>query len=179
MSCFRGLAQSLPQMCLSSLHCFLLATLKLQSTNIDRASQALAEGLPEGVSRSFRALADHSDVARTTLQHRARGRRSKEQKAKDQQYLYPWEEKALAKFLIQQDALGRLVRIKHVRSIASVSLASGPQQTDHASLHIGIGLSFFANVIQNSLQVKAGRWTGTVTTYVTRSCTGSKLSKRS
>jgi hypothetical protein len=121
---------------LSSLPCFLLATLKLQSTNKDRASQALAEGLPEGVSRSFRALAGHSDVARTTLQHRARGRRSKEQKAKDQQYLHPWEEKALAKFLIQQDALGRLVRIKHVRSIASVSLASGPQQTDHASLHI-------------------------------------------
>jgi hypothetical protein len=41
-----------------------------------------------------------------------------EEKAQSQQYLYPWEAKALIKFLVQQDALGRPVRIKYIRSIA-------------------------------------------------------------
>ena len=35
---------------------------------MDKPSQVLAQGLPEGVPKSFRALADHSDVPRTTLQ---------------------------------------------------------------------------------------------------------------
>jgi len=35
-----------------------------------------------------------------------------------QQYLTPWEEKALVKFLVHQDLLGRPVRIKYVGSIA-------------------------------------------------------------
>jgi hypothetical protein len=84
----------------------------------DRASQALAQGVPPGVPKSFRSLADHSDIPRTTLQHRARGRRSLKEKAQSQQYLYQWEEKALVKFLVQQDALGRPVRVKYLRSIA-------------------------------------------------------------
>jgi hypothetical protein len=42
----------------------------------DRASQILAEGCPPGVPKSFRALADHGDVPRTTLQHQARERPS-------------------------------------------------------------------------------------------------------
>ena len=78
----------------------------------------LAQGCPAGVPNSFRALADHGDVPRTTLQHRARGRRSLQDKAQSQQYLHTWEEKALVKFLLQQDALGRPVRIKYVPSIA-------------------------------------------------------------
>ncbi|KAL6712956.1 hypothetical protein ACLMJK_009511 [Lecanora helva] len=85
---------------------------------MDKASQVLAQSLPEGTPKSFRALADHSDVPRTTLQHRARGRRSKEEKAQSQHYLYPWEAKALVKFLVQQDAIGRPVRIKYLRPIA-------------------------------------------------------------
>jgi len=85
---------------------------------MDKASQALAYGCPKGLRTSFRALADHSGVARTTLQHRARGRPSREQKAIHQRYLYPWEEEALTKFLIHQDALGRPVQMKHVLSIA-------------------------------------------------------------
>ena len=40
---------------------------------MDKASQVLAQSLPEGVSKSFRALADYGGVPRTTLQHRARG----------------------------------------------------------------------------------------------------------
>ena len=84
----------------------------------DPATEALAEGLPPGMLKSFRALADHSEVPRTTLQHRARGRQSLKEKAQKQQYLYPWEEKALVKFIIQQDEIGRPVRIKYVPSIA-------------------------------------------------------------
>lgn len=79
---------------------------------MDKASQVLAQGVPAGMPKSFRALADHSDVPRITLQHRARGRRSIEENAQSQQYLYPWEAKTLVKFLAQQDALGRSVRIK-------------------------------------------------------------------
>lgn len=67
---------------------------------MDKASQALAQGVPPGVCKSFRSLANHSEVARTTLQHRARGRRSIEEKAQSQHYLYSWEEKALVKFLV-------------------------------------------------------------------------------
>jgi hypothetical protein len=85
---------------------------------MDKASQVLAQGVPPGLPKSFRVLADHGDVPRTTLQHRARGRRSKEEKAQSQHYLYPWEAKALVKFLVQQDSLGRPVRIKYIPSIA-------------------------------------------------------------
>ena len=86
---------------------------------MDRASQVLAQGS----SDSLRKQALDNDVPRTTLQHRARGRPSKQEKAQNQQYLYPWEEKALVDFLSHQDALGRAVRVKHVCSIA-FSLAS-------------------------------------------------------
>jgi hypothetical protein len=67
--------------------------------------------------------------------HRARGRWSIEEKAQSQQYLYPWEEKALVKFLVQQDALGRSVRIKYVRSIAFSAARQRPPdgQTKQAS----------------------------------------------
>jgi len=90
---------------------------------MDEASQELARSIPEGESKSFRARAEHSGVARTTLQHRARGRPSKEEKDAGQGYLYPWEENALVRLMVQQDALGRPIRMKHLRSIA-FSLAS-------------------------------------------------------
>jgi hypothetical protein len=51
---------------------------------MDRASQVLAQGVPPGVPRSYRALADHGNVPRSTLHHRARGRRSMEEKAQSQ-----------------------------------------------------------------------------------------------
>ncbi|KAF2228464.1 hypothetical protein EV356DRAFT_436515, partial [Viridothelium virens] len=84
----------------------------------DRASQLLAQGVPHGLPKSYRALADHGDVPRTTLQYHARGRRSKEEKAQSQLYLFPWEEKALVEFLVHQDALGHSVQVKHLCSIA-------------------------------------------------------------
>lgn len=40
---------------------------------MDRARQALAQGLPDGRPSSFRAIADHSGVPRSTLHYRAHG----------------------------------------------------------------------------------------------------------
>jgi hypothetical protein len=64
-------------------------------------SQVLAQGVPPGVPRSYRALADHGDVPLCTLHHRARGRRSIEEKAQSQQYLTP---------ILQVSDLGQPVR---------------------------------------------------------------------
>jgi hypothetical protein len=85
---------------------------------MDPASQALVRGVPPGVRKSFRALADHSNVPRTTLQHREAGRKSMKEKAESQLYLHPWEEKAFVDWLKQQDDLGQSVRIKYLGSIA-------------------------------------------------------------
>ena len=68
---------------------------------MDRASQALAQGIPHGVRNTYRALADHHNVARSTFHDRAHGQRSREQKAQSQQYLTPYEEKAVVNFLLQ------------------------------------------------------------------------------
>jgi hypothetical protein len=67
---------------------------------MDKASQALVHGVPPGVPKSYRALADHGNVPRSTLYYRARGRRSIEEKAQSQQYLTPWEEDVVVKFLL-------------------------------------------------------------------------------
>ena len=96
---------------------------------MDRASQVLAQGIPHGVRNTYRALAEHSDVARSTLHYRALGRRSKEQKAQNQQYLTPWEEKAVVKYLLHMSDLARPVRIKYIPSLA-FSIARQRSMTD-------------------------------------------------
>jgi hypothetical protein len=48
---------------------------------MNRASQALAQGVPPGGPKSYRALEDHVHVPRSTLHYRARGRRSIEERA--------------------------------------------------------------------------------------------------
>src|SRR5271169_4404940 len=85
---------------------------------MDRASQVLAQGVPPGVPRSYRALADHGEVPRSTLHHRAHGRRSIEEKAQSQQYLTPSEDKAVVEFLLQMSNLGQPVRVNYIPSIA-------------------------------------------------------------
>ncbi|KAF1963984.1 hypothetical protein BU23DRAFT_395750, partial [Bimuria novae-zelandiae CBS 107.79] len=85
---------------------------------MDKASQVLSQGLPPGVAVSYRALADHGDVPRSTLHSHAHGRRSMEEKARSQQYLHPWEEDALVKFLLQMSDLGQPVRIKFIPFLA-------------------------------------------------------------
>lgn len=62
---------------------------------MDKASQVLAQEVPPGIHKSYRALADYGNVPHGTLHHRARGRRSMAEKAQSQQYLTPWEESAL------------------------------------------------------------------------------------
>jgi len=49
---------------------------------MDRASQVLAQGVPPGVPKSYRALADHSNVPHSTRYYCARGRPSMEEKAR-------------------------------------------------------------------------------------------------
>jgi hypothetical protein len=65
----------------------------------DRASRALAEASPPGEPRTHDATSKRSGVPLTTFYHRDHGRRSKEEKAQNQQYLTPSEEKALEKYL--------------------------------------------------------------------------------
>jgi hypothetical protein len=85
---------------------------------MDRASQALVQGIPHGVRKTYRALAEHHDVARSTIYDRAHGQRSKEEKAQSQQYLTPCEEKAIVNFLLLMAEFGQPVRIKHIPSLA-------------------------------------------------------------
>ncbi len=83
---------------------------------MDRASQVLAGGVPFGVS--YRALADESGVAHSTLNHRACGRRSRAEKAEGQQYLTRWEERALVGFLLQMSNLGQPWRMNYIPLLA-------------------------------------------------------------
>jgi hypothetical protein len=83
-----------------------------------KASRVLAQGLLPGAPASYRTLADHGEVPRSTLHACARGRRSMEEKAQSQQYLSPWEEDALVNFLLQMSDLGQPVRIKFIPLLA-------------------------------------------------------------
>src|SRR5436190_12744035 len=80
--------------------------------------QVLAQDLPPGVPNSYRARADRSGVPHTTLYARDHGRPSIKQKAENQQYLAPWEENAVVKYLLQMSDLGQPVRIKYIPQIA-------------------------------------------------------------
>jgi hypothetical protein len=112
----RTLLCSLPGVCLGVPRPSLPIANK--SATIDKASRALAQPVPPSLSDSYRARADRSGVPYTTLHHRARGRRSIEEKAQSQQYLAPYEEDALVRFLIQLSDLGQPVRIKYIRFLA-------------------------------------------------------------
>lgn len=78
----------------------------------------LAEGVQPSVPRSYRSVADHSGVLRSTLHYRTHGRQSIEAKGQSQQYLTPSEEKAMVEFILHVSALGNPVRIKHLPFIA-------------------------------------------------------------
>ncbi|KAL7780673.1 hypothetical protein CFE70_010716 [Pyrenophora teres f. teres 0-1] len=69
---------------------------------MDKARQVLAQGVPPG------------------------------DKAQSQQYLTPWEESALVKFILQMLDLGRPVRIKYIPSLAFVATCGRPA-TDRPS----------------------------------------------
>jgi hypothetical protein len=86
--------------------------------NMDRASQVLAQGVPPGVPKSYRALADHGHVPHSTLHHRARGRPSMEDKAQGQQYLKLYEEEVIIKYLLQMSDFGYPIRMKFIPLLA-------------------------------------------------------------
>ena len=99
------------------------------SMQMDKASNALAQRLPVSVPRSFRTIADHTDVPRSTLHARARGRRSLEAKAQSQQYLTPSEEKAMVDLVLQMSDLGTPVCIKYIPSMF-LSVTRGRSESD-------------------------------------------------
>lgn len=99
---------------------------------MDRVSQALAQRLPLEVPRTFAVLAELGEVPLSTLHHRARGRRSKEQKAQNQQYLTLSEEKALVEYILRMSDLGSLIRIKFLLSLA-FSIARRRSSTDRVT----------------------------------------------
>src|SRR5450432_4055487 len=87
--------------------------------NIDRASQVLAQGVPPSVPKSYRALADHhGNISYSTLYHRTRGRSSREEKAQGQQYLRPYKEEVIVKYLLQIADLSYPIRMKFIPSLA-------------------------------------------------------------
>lgn len=85
---------------------------------MDRARQVLALDLPPGMPNIYAARAEHGQIPLSTLHHRAKGRRSIEEKAQSQQYLTQCEEKALIKFLLQMENLRQPVRVKYIRTLA-------------------------------------------------------------
>ena len=85
---------------------------------MDGAGRILVQGFPPGVPKSYRALADHSNVPRSTLHARAHGRPSEELNARGLQYLTPSEEKAVVEFLLHMSSLGQPVRMKYIPVIA-------------------------------------------------------------
>ncbi|KAF2790689.1 hypothetical protein K505DRAFT_250642 [Melanomma pulvis-pyrius CBS 109.77] len=69
---------------------------------MDRASQALVQGIPYGVRKTYRALAEYYNVARSTLHDR----------------LTLCEEKAIVNLFLLMTEYGQPVRIKHIPSLA-------------------------------------------------------------
>jgi hypothetical protein len=70
------------------------------------------------VRNTYRTLAEHHDVARSTPYTRVHGRRSNEEKAQSQQYLTPYKEKAVVKFILHLAEFKQRVRIKHIHLLA-------------------------------------------------------------
>jgi hypothetical protein len=86
---------------------------------MDRASQVLAQGVPPSVPKSYRAFADHhGNISYSILYHRAHGRPSREEKAQGQQYLKPYKEEVIVKYLLQMADLNYLIRMKFIPLLA-------------------------------------------------------------
>ena len=86
--------------------------------DMDWASQVLAQSLLNGIPRTYAARAEQANIPLSTLYHRAKGRRSREEKAQSQQYLTPDEEKTVVRSLLLTSSLDKPVRIKFIPSLA-------------------------------------------------------------
>jgi DDE superfamily endonuclease len=99
---------------------------------MDEAAAVLAEFTDStGISKSYSALSELSDIPASTLWHRAHGRPSKREKAESQQYLTPSEEKALVDYLLRMSNNGFPIPVKFLRSLAVIIVRqrSSPFQT--------------------------------------------------
>lgn len=94
---------------------------------MDKASRALAEPLRKGIPDTIPARAAYFDVPLATLYAREHKRPSREDKARSQQYLHPYEEKAVSDFLTQAGTLGRPVRIKYIPALAFSATRHRPE----------------------------------------------------
>ena len=86
--------------------------------NMDRDSQVLAQSLISSVPRTYAALVEQNNAPLSTPHHRARGQRSREERAQSQQYLTPEEEKAVIRFVLLMSSLGKPVRIMSILVLA-------------------------------------------------------------
>ena len=87
---------------------------------MDSASRVLSDSIDPTETRTYVALSKSSKTLYTTLWHRAHGRPSVQDKAKNQQYLTPSEEEALVKYLVRMANNGFPIPIKYLRSLAFV-----------------------------------------------------------
>jgi len=86
---------------------------------IEPKSKEVDDPREENVSLETRYenyLRKHLEIYCTTLQHRARGRPSREEKAQGQQYLKPYKEEVIVKHLLQMSSLGYPIRMKFIPS---------------------------------------------------------------
>ncbi len=88
---------------------------------MDRASLALARGLPAGVPASYRALADHNKVSRSTVHRRPHA------EADRSRYLNRYEDTAVVYFLLQMSHPGQPAQMKHIPSIAFLATRIRPR----------------------------------------------------
>jgi hypothetical protein len=77
------------------------STLSRRRDNMDRASQVLVQGVPPSVPRSYRALADHGNVAQFYTPSSCSQTTSIKDKARGQQYLKLYEEDVVVEYLLQ------------------------------------------------------------------------------
>jgi hypothetical protein len=85
----------------------------------DPATAALADR-DASSHKSYAALASSSGIPKSTLWHRANGRRPGKAKAASQQYLTPQEEKGLVDYLLRAYRNGYPLPVKAVRALAHV-----------------------------------------------------------
>ena len=104
----------------------------------DPAASVLALAKDSGLTKSYSALSKSTGVPSSTLRDRDRGRISKKERAAEQQYLTPQEEKSLVDHALRLSKNGYPLPIKLLRALAweiarrrsspaSIPLEEGPQ----------------------------------------------------
>jgi hypothetical protein len=104
----------------------------------DPATTALAENRQSAQPKSYPSLSRSSGIPVSTLRDRDHGRISKRERAANQQYLSPQEERSLVEYALRMSRNGYPLPIKHLRSLAweiarrrsaTLNQPTGEQQT--------------------------------------------------